>query len=226
MIAAGVAFALVYLVVYVAQYNAMTGAVFAFGVTALSLVVSVVAAFALSAMLGSDISTFQRLELELARTVLAYVGSGAPPPSDAPLAGVWRAHVAAAEEARRMGRAHAYGLGLFTWAGGLSLASALLVGLGVVTATANVTGLGMLVEWFAFTLLATGAFATLASVGYASPISFYDRFSPRRWRRNAGRQQAVDGAVSEIAWLSEYSRGARDARVSPAGPAFIPTWHE
>lgn len=219
-------FGLVYILVLVAEYNAMTVGTFAFGVTALSLLVSLVAAFALSGMLGSDLSTFQRLELELARTVLAYVGSGTPPPSDSPLAGVWRAHVAGAEESRRMARAHAYGLGLFMWAGGLSLASSLLVGLGLVSGTADLIGLGMFVEWFAFTFLAGGAFAVLASAGYASPARFYETLAPRRWRRNAGRQQAIDGAVSEIAWLAEYSRGAREARVSPAGPSIIPTWHE
>ena len=226
MLALGIAFALVYVLVFVAAYPAMTGAAFAFGVTTLSLVLSIVAAFSLAAMLGGDLAAYQRLELELARTVLAYVGSGTPPPSDSPLAGVWRAHVAGAEESRRMARAHAYGLGLFTWAGGTSLAATLLVGLGVVTATTDVVGLGMLVEWAAFTFLAAGAFAVLGSVGYAAPTRFYETFAPRRWRRNAGRQQAVDGAMSEIGWLGEYSRGAREARVSPSGPSVIPTWHE
>jgi hypothetical protein len=125
-----------------------------------------------------------------------------------------------------MARAHAYSVGLFTWAGGLSLSSVLLVGLGVVSGTSDVIGLGMFFEWFAFTFLAAGAFAVLASAGYASSTRFYEGFAPRRWRRNAGRQRALDGAVSEIPWLSEYSRGAREARVSPAGPSIIPTWHE
>jgi hypothetical protein len=225
-VATGAIFALVYIVVLVSAYDAMTSPLFAFDVTAVSLIVSLVSAFALSGMLGADIATFQRLELELARTVLAYVGSGTPPPSDAPLAGVWRAHVAAAEESRRMARAHAYGLGLFTAAGVLSLAAVLLSALGGVGGSRDVVGLGMFVEWFAFLFLASGAAVVLASIGYASPVPFYDGFAPRRWRRNAGRQQAVDGAVSEIGWLSEYSRGARESRISPAGPSMIPSWHE
>ena len=230
VLALAVAFALVYIVVLVAQYDQMTTNAFVisfpFEVTALSLVVSLVGAFALSAMLGADISTYQRLELELARTVLAYVGSGAPPLSDAPLAGVWRAHVAGAEEYRRMGRAHAYGLGLFTWAGVLSLAAVLLAGLGTVTATRDLLGLSMFVEWFAFTFLVAAAGTVLASVGYASNVAVYGNLAPARWRRNSGRQEAVDGAVSEIAWLSEFSRGARESKMSPSGPAMIPSWRE
>ncbi|HYA11287.1 MAG TPA: hypothetical protein VEH10_06440 [Thermoplasmata archaeon] len=224
VLAVAIGFALVYVLLLVSQYNAMTRV--AFDVTSLSLIVSLVGAFALSSMLGADISTFQRLELELARTVLAYVGSGTPPPSDAPLAGVWRAHVGAAEEYRRMARAHAYALGLFTGAGVLSLGSSLLSGFGVVTATQNVLGLAMFVEWFAFTFLVAAAGAVLLTVGYASPVSVYEVAAPRRWRRNSGRQQAVDGAVREIAWLSEFSRGAREAKISPAGPSVLPSWRE
>ena len=225
-IAIGLAAALVYVLVFVAEYHTMTGALFAFDVTTVSLIVGLVAAFSLSGMLGADVSTFQRLELELARTVLAYVGSGSPPASDAPLAGVWRAHVAASEESRRMARAHAYALGFFTFAGVLALAASLLVGLGAVTTSPNVVGLGMFVEWFAFVFLAAGAASVLASVGYAAAVPVYETVAPRRWRRNAGRQQAVEGAVSEVAWLSEYARGARESRISPAGPSMIPSWHE
>ena len=224
VIALAAVFGLVYIVLLVGQYDRMTA--LAFPVASLSLVVSLLGAFALSAMLGGDISTFQRLELELARTVLAYAGSGSPPPSDAPLAGVWRAHVAGAEEYRRMGRAHAYALGLFSAAGVLSLAAVLLAGLGVATATQDAGGLAMLVEWFAFTFLAAAAGCVLLSVGYASSVSVYDTLAPRRWRRNAGRQEAVDGAVGEIAWLAEFSRGARESRISPSGPSVIPSWRE
>ena len=224
VLALALAFALVYLIVWASVYNNVLA--LAFPITSLSLLLSLIPAFALATMLGSDISAFQRLELELARTVLAYVGSGTPPPSDAPLAGVWRAHVAASEESRRMARAHAYGLGWFTVAAMLALGATLLAGLGSVLVVKNILGLAMFVEWFAFVFLVAGACSVAASVGYASPITLFEVFSPRRWRRNAGRQQAVDGAVSEIAWLSEYSRGARESRVSPSGPSVIPSWHE
>jgi hypothetical protein len=224
VLALAVGAGLVYIILLVAEYHAMTQ--IAFAVTTTSLLVSLISAFALSAMLGNDVSTFQRLELELARTVLAYVSSGTPPQSDAPLAGVWRAHVAAAEESRRMARAHAYALGLFMAAGLISLAAILLAGLGTVTGVLDVLGLSMLVEWFAFTLLVAAAGSLVVTVGYSSSEPFYDRFAPRRWRRNAGRQVAVDGAVSEVSWLSEFSRGAREARVSPRGPGVIPSWRE
>jgi hypothetical protein len=224
VIAAAVTGGLVYILLLVAEYPAMTS--LAFEAISVSLVISLVAAFSLSAMLGSDIATYQRLELELARTVLAYVGSGSPPQSDAPLAGVWRAHVAAAEESRRMSRVHGYALGLFTAASVASLAAVLLAGLGLVTSTQDVRGLAMFVEWFAFTFLVAGAGAILVSAGYSAPMRFYEVFAPRRWRRNSGRQTAVDGAVSEIAWLSEFSRGARETRMSPHGPSMIPSWRE
>jgi len=224
VIAVASAFALAYIVVFVAEYNAMTS--FAFAITTFSLLAALVPAFALATMLGSDISAFQRLELELARTVLAYAASGTPPPSDAPLAGVWRAHVAGSEESRRMARAHAYALGLFSAAAVLALGATLLAGLGAVMGVQNVLGLGMFVEWFAFALLAAGAGSLLASIGYASPISIYEILVPRRWRRNGGRQRAVDGAIGEVAWLSEYARGARESKISPTGPSVIPSWRE
>jgi hypothetical protein len=222
--AATIAAGLVYILVFVAHYSTMTS--IAFEVTAVSLVVSLIPAFALSAMLGTDISTFQRLELELARTVLAYAGSGTPPASDTALAGVWRAHVAGAEESRRMARAHAYALGMFMVAAALSLAASLLAGLGTVTRVSDVLGLAMFVEWFAFVFLVAGAGSVLSSAGYASAAPVFQSLVPRRWRRNAGRQEAVDSAFAEIGWLSEYARGARASRVSPAGPSGIPSWQE
>ena len=218
------AFALVYIVVLMAEYNAMTA--IALPVTMFSLLASLVPAFALATMLGSDISAFQRLELELGRTVLAYAASGTPPESTQPLAGVWRAHIAGSEESRRMARTHAYVLGLFSTAAVFALGATLLAGLGVVTRVQNVLGLGMVVEWFAFAFLAAGAASVLASAGYASPVTIYELLAPRRWRRNSGRQGAVDGAVSEVAWLAEYWRQARGSKISPAGPSVIPTWRE
>lgn len=224
VLAVGFGLALVYVLVLVAEYPAMEHAAFAIG--ALSLLLSAVAAFSLAAMLGTDIATYQRLELELARTVLAYVGSGAPPASDTPLAGVWRAHVAAAEESRRVSRAHGYALGLFVGAGVASLAVTLLAGLGTMTATADLRGLAMVVEAVAFTMLVVGAGSLLVTVGYSSPVPGYELVASRRWRRNAGRQQAVDGAIGEIAWLAEFARGARETKLSPFGPSIVPSWRE
>jgi len=216
--------ALIYIALFVAVYPAMTA--IAFGATALSLIVSLVSVFALATMLGNDIANYQRLELELSRTVLAYASSGTPPASDAPLAGVWRAHVAASEESRRMSRAHAYALGLFTIAALASLIALLLASLGTVTSTQDLKGLGMLVDWVGFTFLVAGAGSVLLSVGYATSVPVYESLAPRRWRRNSGRQSAVDSAVGEIAWLAEFSRGARESRMSSRGPGTIPSWRE
>lgn len=223
-VALSLGFGIAYLLLLVSQYSAMTS--LAFAASSLSLVVALIAAFSLASMLGSDLSTFQRLELELARTVLAYAGSGTPPQSDAPLGGVWRAHVAAAEESRRMSRAHAYALGLFTWAGFTALAAVLLSVLGVTTSTQDLLGLGMFVEWFSFTFLIAGAAAIASTAGYASSLPLLEHIAPRRWRRNSGRQAAVDGAIGEISWLAEFARGARESKLSPGGPSVLPSWRE
>lgn len=224
VVALAVAAGLVYILLLVAQYPKMIDSAFEF--TAFSLLVSLVAAFSLGSMMGSDVATFQRLELELARTVLAYASSGTPPQSDAPLAGVWRAHIGAAEESRRMARSHAYGLGLFSAAGLLSLTALLLGVFGTLTSNQDIRGLAMFVEWFAFVFLVAGAAAIMTTIGYSGSVPFYEMFSPHRWRRNSGRQVAVDGAVSEIAWLAEFSRGARESHISPRGPSVLPSWRE
>lgn len=125
-----------------------------------------------------------------------------------------------------MSRAHAYGLGLFSLAAIASLIAVLLASLGTVTHTQDLRGLGMLVEWAAFTALVAGAGSVLFSVGYAEPVPIYETLAPRRWRRNSGRQSAVDSAVGEIAWLAEFSRGARESRMSSRGPGTIPSWRE
>jgi hypothetical protein len=219
-----VAAGLSYILLLVGDYNRLLASAYTF--TSLSLIVSLIGGFALAVMLGNDIATFQRLELELARTVLAYAGSATPPQSDAPLAGVWRAHIAAAEESRRVARSHAYALGLFAIAAVVSLTAVLVAVLGTVMAVRDVRGFALFIEWFGFTFLIAGAGAVLGTIGYAEPVPFFESFSPRRWRRNAGRQVAVDGAVSEVAWLAEFARGARESRISPGGPSVIPSWRE
>lgn len=216
---------LAYIIVFVAAYSTMTSAL-ALWIAPISLFAGLLGAFALATMLGGDISAYQRLELDLSRTVLAYVGSGSPPPSDAPLAGVWRAYVAAAEESRRVARAHAYALGFFTLAALFALPATLLVGLGAVATTRSVVGLGLFVDWFAFAFLVAGAGAVALTVGYSNPVPGFERVAARRWRRNAGRQQAVDGALSEVSWLGEFVRGARESYVSTSGRSVLPSWRE
>jgi hypothetical protein len=224
VLAIALGLSLIYVLLFVANYHAMASV--AWVVTGLSLVIALIGAFSLASMLGADIASFQRLELDLARTVLAYLNSGSAPASDAPLSGVWRAYVGAAEESRRMARAHAYALGPFIVAGVLSLASLLLAGLALVTSTFNVAGLAMLVELFAFAFLIVGAGSILFTVGYSSPVPGYAAVAARRWRRNAGRQQAVEGAVGGIPWLAEFTRSARESHVEPSGPSVIPSWRE
>jgi hypothetical protein len=216
--------AVIYLVVFVSDYSAMTS--LALWIAPIALFAALVGAFALGTMLGADIATYQGLELDLSRTVLAYVGAGTPPASDAPLSGIWRAYVGAAEESRRMARAHAYALGFFVAAGLFALPGTLVVGLGAVAASQDLLGFGLFLLWFAFGFLVAGAGNVVLSVGYSNPVPGFDRIAARRWKRNAGRQQAVDGAYSEVAWLGEFVRGARESYVHPAGPSVIPSWRE
>lgn len=215
---------LVYLIVFMSEYSAMTS--LGLWIVTVALFASLIGAFSLGTMLGNDIATYQRLELDLSRTVIAYVGSGTPPASDAPLAGVWRAYVGASEESRRMARAHAYALGFFVVAGLFALPGTLLVGLGAVASFQNLVGLGLFLTWFAFAFLVAAAGAVVLAVGYSNPVPGFERIAARRWRRNAGRQQAVDGAFAEVAWLGEFVRGARESYVHPVGPSVIPSWRE
>ncbi len=223
-IAAGLSGGLIYLLLLVADYNPMTG--LAWPVTALSLLLAVVGAFALASMLGSDIAAYQRLELDLARTALAYIGSGSAPAPDTALAGVWRAYVGASEESRRVARSHAYALGAFVGAGVLSLAAVLLTGLGIVVSSHDLVGLAMLVELFAFVFLIVGAGTVLATVGYSGPVPGFELIAARRWKRNQGRAAAVKSSFDDIPWLAEFVRSAHESRPEPSGPSVLPSWRE
>ncbi len=224
VLALALGLSLAYVLLFAADFHAM--AAVAWIVTSVSLVLAVIGAFSLANMLGHDIGSYQRLELDLARTVLAYSNSGSAPASDAPLSGVWRAYVGAAEESRRMARTHAYALGPFIAAGALSLGAALISGLALVTSTLNVAGFAMFVELFAFAFLVIGAGSILLTVGYASPVAGFNVFAARRWRRNSGRQQAVEEAVGGIPWLAEFIRSVRESYVEPIGPTVVPGWRD
>lgn len=224
VLALAIALGLAYILLFIADYHQMNAV--AWWTAPIVLFASLIGAFALSSMLGGDIANYQRLELDLSRTVIAYVGSSSAPASDAPLAGVWRAYIGAAEESRRVARAHAYALGFFMIAGFVALPATLLVALGIVTTSESVVALGVFVTWFAFAFLVAGTGCLALTVGYSNPVPGFDRVAARRWRRNSGRQQAVEGALSEVSWLGEFLRGARESYISPAGPSILPSWRE
>lgn len=216
--------AVVYLLVLLSDQTRLNS--LALWVSSIALLSSLIGAFSLGTMLGGDIANYQRLELDLSRTVIAYVGSGSAPASDAPLAGVWRAYVGAAEESRRMARAHAYALGFFLLAGFCALPATLIVGLGTIGFSQGMLTFGMFVNWFAFGFLVAAAGTVLLTVGYSNPVPGFERIAARRWRRNSGRQQAVEGALSEVSWLGEFVRSARESYVHTAGPSVVPSWRE
>ncbi|MGP8078827.1 MAG: hypothetical protein ACLQC7_08510 [Thermoplasmata archaeon] len=212
-LAVGFLFGAVYAVLLVAEYNTMVA--LAWWVTSISLAVGVVGTFALATMLGGDIATYQRLDLDLARTVIAHLGTNTSPQPDAPLAGVWRAFVTVADESRRVARVHAYAFGPFLWGTLLSLGAALLTGLGLITSTNNVVGIGLLIEFVGFTLLLVGGAALVLTVGYSNPVEGFDRIAAHRWRRNSTRLPAVEEALSSVPWLPEFHRGVRESRTDP-----------
>ncbi|HTP56349.1 MAG TPA: hypothetical protein VML53_06795 [Thermoplasmata archaeon] len=207
-------FGLVFALLFVAQYPAMIAT--AWWITSIALLAGVVGTFALATMLGTDIATYQRLELDLARTVIAHLGSNTSPEPEAALGGVWRAYVAVADESRRVARVHAYAFGPFLWGTVISLIAALLTGLGTVTSTANVVGVGLLVEFFGFVLLFLGAAALVLTVGYSDDVPGFHGFAARRWRRNAARLPAVEEALSNVPWLPEFHRGVRESKTDPS----------
>jgi hypothetical protein len=193
-------------------------------IASISLVIGLLATFALATMVGNDIAAFQRLDLDLAETVLASPAGG-PPAPEAPLAAVWRAYVTTSEESRRVARVHAYAFGPFLVGTVLSVASLLLVGLGTTITTNNVVGLGLVVEGFAILFLFAGGVAMLLTVGYAAPVPTFDFLAAKRWRRNAPRHPAVDEALASVPWLREFHRGTRESRPS-SGSTILPAWLE
>lgn len=207
-------FGLVYVILLLAEYPAMVS--HAWWITSTSLIVGVIGTFALGTMVGGDIATYQRLDLDLARTVIAHMTSNTSPEPETPLAGVWRAYITVADESRRVARVHAYAFGPFLWGTLLSLAAALVAGLGVITSTTNVVGAGLLVEAVGFTLLLVGASALALTVGYSNPVAGFDRLASHRWRRNTARLPAVEEAISSVPWLPEFHRGVRESRTDPS----------
>jgi hypothetical protein len=206
-------FAVVYAILFVAEYHPMLAQ--ARYIAGTALIVGAVGTFALATMLGSDIATYQRLELDLSRTVIAHLNDNKSPEPDTPLAGVWRAFVTVADESRRVARVHAYAFGPFLWGTIISLGAALLVGLGQLTVTPDVVGLALVIEFFGFAFLLLGAGALVLTVGYSDTVDGYDRLAAHRWRRNAARLPAVEEALSSVPWLPEFHRGVRESKTDP-----------
>jgi len=222
-VAGAIGLGLVYVVVLLSEYSPMLS--FSWDLVGLTLIVGTVGTFALATMLGIDINSFQRLDLDLAETILAVTPYGAAPAPEAPVAGVWRAYVTTSEEARRVARAHAYAFGPFLVGTVLALAATLLAGLGNLAAVPDLIGLALLVELFALVGLFAGGAALLLTVGYASPVPGFDFFAAKRWRRNVGRAHAIDEALSSVPWLREFHRGTRESR-APSGSMLVPEWFE
>jgi len=209
-VAIALLFGIVYLLLLVAVNPAMDA--IAWWITSITLIAGVVGTLGLASMIGTDISTYQRLDLDLARTVIAHTSTNTAPAPDTPMAGVWRAYVTVADESRRVARVHAYAFGPFLWGTLAALAAALLVGLGTVTTTTNLVNLGLLLEFVGFLLLLIGAAAILLTVGYSDTVDGFDGWASRRWRRNAARLPAVEEAISSVPWLPEFHRGVRESR--------------
>jgi hypothetical protein len=222
-IAGGIALAIVYLIVVLSVYSNMLA--FSWSIVFSSLVVGFIGTFGLAMMLGTDIALFQRLDLDLAETILSVTPYGAAPAPEAPVAGVWRAYVTTSEEARRVARVHAYAFGPFLVGTVISLAASLLVGLGLVSTTNNVIGLALVLETFGLVALFVGGVTLLLTVGYASPVPGFDFLAAKRWRRNATRAHAIDEALTSVPWLREFHRGTRESRPS-SGSMIVPEWFE
>lgn len=214
---------LVYGVVLVAAYPAML--VLSPWILTTALLVGVIATFGLATMLGGDIAEFQRLDLDLAETVLGTTPASGPPAPEAPLAAVWRAYVTTSEETRRVARVHAYAFGPFLLGTGFSVVAVLLDGLGIVSFTNNMVGIALVVEFFGLFLLFLGGMALALTVGYGSTVPGFDFLASKRWRRNRTRHPAVDEALSSVPWLREFHRGTRESRPL-TGSTLLPSWLE
>jgi hypothetical protein len=195
----------------------------------LPLILGSIVTFSIASMLGSDYARVRQFELELARTVAVHSGAGQPPTADSPIGGVLKEYVRTADELRRQSRVHAYAAGASLYGALLALGAALLWGISLATGVVSLTYLAILVELPTFMLLVFGVTVLGTSVGSRTEVPGFDALTPVRWRHYKEPNPALDSALRELPWLSEfaqdtYARGplARPPLMTPqmvAGPA-------
>lgn len=191
----------VYVVVYVGQYSALTAE--APWVVGLTLVLSVVVTFFLVSMIGSDRARAADFELEFSRTVEAHLAAGETLVEASPLGGILGEYARVAHEQRRMAREHAYAVGPAVYSTGFAVFATLLVGLAyAIGVDPNTLGLAMLVELGAFFFLVLSAAILVLSVGRTSDVPEFDVLVLRRWSRVGDSSFAFRHALGEVPWAA------------------------
>ena len=191
----------------------------------LVLILATVVSFNLGARLDADHARVRFLELELARTVAVHSGAGQLPEPDAPLGRVLKEYARTAEAMRRRARAHAYAAGPVIWGAGCALVAALLWGLSLTTSTTWVNYLAIVVELPAFVLLFYAVGVLALNVGGQREAVGFAALTPRRWRRYAERNLALDATIATLPWLTHEPPASPEVS-APAPSAPAKDWSE
>lgn len=197
----GIILGAAYLLLFVAEYSALSAE--AAWVVGLSLLLAVVVTLILVSMIAADRARATEFELDFARTSHAHLAAGETLTQSSPLGGILSEYARAGAEQRRLAREHSYAASLSVYATGFALLGTLLVGLGIATGPApNVIGVGMFFEWFAFILLGVTAGSLVLSVGRSSDVVGFDVLVLRRWTGVARPSFPFTHALAEAPWAA------------------------
>lgn len=192
----------VYIVVFVAQYSALSAE--APWVVGLNLILSVVVAFSLVSMISSDRARAADFELEFSRTVEAHLAAGETLVQASPLGGILAEYARVAHEERRAAQEHACAAGPAIYSAGLAALAACLVGLAyAIGADPNTLGLAMLVELGAFFFLVLTTAMLVLSVGRRSDVPEFHALIPRRWARISDASFPFTHSLGEVPWAAQ-----------------------
>jgi hypothetical protein len=192
----------VYVVVFVGQYSALTAE--SPWVVGLNLILSVFVTFSLVSMIASDRARASDFELEFARTVQAHLAAGETLVQASPLGGILSEYARVAHLERRAAREHAYAAGPAIYSSGFAVFAAFLVGLGVAIGfDPNTLGLAMLVELGAFFFLVLATAILVLSVGRHADVPEFDTLVPRRWTRVADHSFPFTHSLGEVPWAAQ-----------------------
>ncbi|HYB79502.1 MAG TPA: hypothetical protein VEG66_07080 [Thermoplasmata archaeon] len=195
-------FGVVYLIVLVSQYSALSAE--APWVVGLNLVISVIVTFFLVSMIASDRARAADFELEFARTVQAHLAAEETLVQSSPLGGILSEYARVAHEQRRAAREHTYAAGPAIYSAGFATLAACLVGLAyAIGADANTLGVAMLVELGGFFFLVLATAILVLSVGRGADVPEFHALVPRRWAKVTEPSFPFTYSLGEVPWAAQ-----------------------
>ena len=195
-------FGVVYVVVFVSQYSALSAE--APWVVGLNLLLSVVVAFSLVSMIASDRARAADFELEFARTVQAHLAAGETLVQASPLGGILAEYARLAHEQRRSAREHSLAAGPAVYSAGFAAFAACLVGLAyAIGADPNTLGVAMLVELGGFFFLVLATAGLVLAVGRTEDVPEFHALVPHRWARVTDPSFPFTHSLGEVPWAAQ-----------------------